>query len=65
MQDGCILLELLLYLFEGEGKKFYVLTKCVKKNTFLFSFGIFQSLIKSRGVNGLGIYSDSSIDLLS
>ena len=22
--------------------KFYVLTKCVKKNTFLFSMGIFQ-----------------------
>ena len=38
----------------GEGKKFYVLTKCVKKNTFLFSLGIFQSLIKSVGVNGLG-----------
>ena len=38
----------------GEGKKFYVLTKCVKKNTFLFSLGIFQSLIKSMGVNGLG-----------
>ena len=34
MQDGCILLELLLlllYLFEGEGKKFYVLTKHVEK----------------------------------
>ena len=26
----------------GEGKKFYVLTKCVKKNTLLFSLGIFQ-----------------------
>ena len=26
----------------GEGKKCYVLTKCVKKNTFLFSLGIFQ-----------------------
>ena len=26
----------------GEGKKFYVLTKHVKKNTFLFSLGIFQ-----------------------
>ena len=37
----------------GEGKKFHVLTKCVKKNTLLFSLGIFQWLIKSRGVNGL------------
>ena len=26
----------------GEGKKFYVLTKRVKKNTLLFSLGIFQ-----------------------
>ena len=34
MQVGCIYL--------GEGKKFYVLTKGVKKNTFLFSLGIFQ-----------------------
>ena len=49
----------------GEGKKFYVLTKCVKKNTFLFSLGIFQLLIKSWGVNGLGIYIDSFVDLLS
>ena len=45
VQDGCILLELLLlllFIFGGKGKKFYVLTKCVKKNTFLFSLGIFQ-----------------------
>ena len=47
------------YIYLGEGKKFYVLTKHVEKNTFLFSLGIFQWLIKSRGVNGLGIYSDS------
>ena len=34
VQDGCILLELLLlllYIFGGEGKKSYVLTKHVKK----------------------------------
>ena len=29
------------YIYLGEGKKFYVLTKRVKKNTFLFSLGIF------------------------
>ena len=30
----------------GEGKKFYVLTKlCVKKNTFLFSLGIFHMMV--------------------
>ena len=37
-----------LYIW-GEGKKFYVLTKHVEKNTFLFSLGIFQWLIKSEG----------------
>ena len=31
-----------VYIFGGEGKKYYVLTKCVKTNTFLFSLGIFQ-----------------------
>ena len=29
-------------IYWGEGKKFYVLTKHVKKNTLLFSLGIFQ-----------------------
>ena len=54
MQDGCIYL--------GEGKKIYVLTKCVKKNTFLFSLRIFQSLIKSRGGKWVGFYCDFSVD---
>ena len=46
----------------GEGKKFYVLTKHVKKNTFLFSLGIFQSLIKSMGGKWVGFCCDFSVD---
>ena len=38
----------------GEGKKFYVLTKCVKKNTFLFSLGIFQSHWKVQSPTHMG-----------
>ena len=37
MQAGCIFIW-------GEGKKSYVLTKRVKKNTLLFSLGIFHDL---------------------
>ena len=59
MYFKCFTLQL-WYL--GEGKKFYVLTKHVKKNTFLFSLGIFQSLIKSMGGKWVGFYCDSSVD---
>ena len=54
MQDG--------WIYLGEGKKFNVLTKCVKKNTLLFSLGIFQSLIKSMGGKWVGFYCDFSVD---
>ena len=36
--------------------------KMCEKNTFLFSLGIFQSLIKSRGGKWVGFYCDFSID---
>ena len=49
----------------GEGKKFYVLTKRVKKIHYCLVWGFSNDLSNQGGVNGLGIYSDSSVDLLS
>ena len=38
----------------GEGTKVHVLTKHVKKNTFLFSLGFSNHSLNQWGVNGLG-----------
>ena len=46
----------------GEGKKYYVVTKHVKKKIHFCLVGDFPMTYQIKGVDGLGIYSDSSVD---
>ena len=55
MQAGCI------YIW-GEGKKSYVPTKRVKKKIHFCLVGDFSMTYEIKGVDGLGIYSDYSVD---
>ena len=49
----------------GEGKKFYVLMKCVeKKPHFCSVWGFSNDLSNQGGEMGWVLYSDSSVDLL-